>query len=215
MDLKFSATNHEKGVLIMRKLTILFILFASATAVFSQVNKQETPIGSSPMLWNNRLYDGGAMMLLLSAEKMPEEFYSFKPTDTLMSFGQALGDVADWQYKNCSVVLGETSPKTKIDASKASKADLIAALKDAFAYCGKAYDGMTESAAVQSVTFPSLAGPLPMPKQSILNINTGLNSLHYGNLMIYMRLKNIVPPSSDPEILKKGPDILKSDQKKN
>jgi len=42
MDLKFSATNHEKGVLIMRKLTILFILFASATAVFSQVNKQET-----------------------------------------------------------------------------------------------------------------------------------------------------------------------------
>ncbi len=199
----------------MRKLTILFILFASATAVFSQVNKQETPIGSSPMLWNNRLYDGGAMMLLLSAEKMPEEFYSFKPTDTLMSFGQALGDVADWQYKNCSVVLGETSPKTKIDASKASKADLIAALKDAFAYCGKAYDGMTESAAVQSVTFPSLAGPLPMPKQSILNINTGLNSLHYGNLMIYMRLKNIVPPSSDPEILKKGPDILKSDQKKN
>ena len=159
---------------------------------------------------NKRLYDGGAMMLLLSAEKMPEEFYGFKPADTLMSFGEALGDVAAWQYKSCSAVLGEANPKTTIDASKASKADLIAALREAFAYCGKAYDGMTESSAVQSVAFPSLAGPLPMPKQSILNINTGLNSLHYGNLMIYLRLKNIVPPSSDPELLKKGADAFKS-----
>jgi hypothetical protein len=159
---------------------------------------------------NKRLYDTGAMMLLLSAEKMPEEFYSFKPTDTLMSFGEALGDVADWQYKSCSAVLGEPNPKTKVDATKASKAGLITALRDAFAYCGKAYGGMTESAAVQSVAFPSLAGPLPMPKQSILQINTGLNSLHYGNLMIYMRLKNIVPPSSDPELLKKGADMFKA-----
>ncbi len=179
------------------------------------VNKQETPTGPSPMLWDKRLYDGGTMMLLLSAEKMPEEFYSFKPTDALLSFGQALGDVADWQYKNCSVVLAETNPKTKIDVSKASKADLIAALKDAFAYCGKAYAGMTEASAVQSVTFSSLAGPMLMPRRSVLDINTGLNSLHYGNLMIYMRLKNVVPPSSDPEILKKGPESLKSGQKKN
>ena len=158
---------------------------------------------------NKRLYDGGAMMLLLSAQKMPEEYYSFKPTDADPSFGQMLAEVADWQYKNCSAVLGEKNSKSKIEAAKTSKADLIAALKEAFAYCGKAYDGMTDASATQLVTFSSLAGPVPMPKQLLLDTNTGLNSLHYGNLMIYMRLKNIVPPSSDPEFLKQAEKLLK------
>jgi len=158
---------------------------------------------------NKRLYDGGAMMLLLSAQKMPEEFYSFKPTDADPSFGQMLADVADWQYRNCSAVLGEKNPRPKSDGSKTSKAELIAALKDAFAYCGKAYDGMTDASAAQLVTFSSLAGPVPMPRQQVLDTNMGLNSLHYGNLMIYMRLKNIVPPSSDPEILKQAEKLLK------
>ena len=194
----------------MRKFALLFILFASAIAVFSQANKQEGPTSPSSMTWNKRLYDMGTMMLLLSAEKMPEEFYSFKPTDTLLNFGEALADIADWQYKNCSVVRGEINPKSKFDAAKASKAGLIAALKDAFAYCGKAYDGLTEASAVQPVTFASMAGPMPMPRQSVLDINTGLNSLHYGNLMIYLRLKNIVPPSSDPDLLKKGAAALES-----
>jgi uncharacterized damage-inducible protein DinB len=158
---------------------------------------------------NKRLYDGGAMMLLLSAVKMPEENYSFKPADTLPSFGQTLAEVANWQYQNCSAVLGEKNSRPKIEAAKTSKADLIAALKDAFAYCGKAYDGMTDAAAAQLVMFSSPLGPVPTPKQQLLNINMGLNSLHYGNLMIYLRMKNIVPPSSDPEIQKQAEKLLK------
>jgi uncharacterized damage-inducible protein DinB len=158
---------------------------------------------------DKRLYDGGAMMLLLSAVKMPEEFYGFKPTDADPGFGQMLAEVANWQYGNCSAVLGEKNPKPKIDATKTSKADLIAALKDAFAYCGQAYDGMTDESAAQLVTFSGPMGPVPTPKQQLLNINMGLNSLHYGNLMIYMRLKNIVPPSSDPEIWKQAEKLLK------
>jgi hypothetical protein len=157
---------------------------------------------------NKRLYDGGAMMLLLSAVKMPEEHYGFKPTEADPGFGQMLAEVVNWQYKNCSVVLGEKNSRPKIDGSKTSKADLLAALKDAFAYCGKAYDGMTDASAAQLVTFSSLAGPIPMPKQQVLNTNMGLNSLHYGNLMIYMRLKNIIPPSNDPEILKQAEKLL-------
>lgn len=158
---------------------------------------------------SRRLYDGGAMMLLLSAQKMPEEYYSFKPTEADLSFGQMLAEVANWQYKNCSAVLGEKDSRSKIEAAKTSKADLIAALKEAFAYCGKAYDGLTDASAAQLVTFSSLAGPFPMPRQLLLDTNTGLNSLHYGNLMIYLRLKNIVPPSGDPELLKQAEKLLK------
>jgi hypothetical protein len=157
---------------------------------------------------NKRLYDGGAMMLLLSAGKMPEEHYGFKPTDADPSFGQMLAETANWQYRNCSAVIGEQNSRPKIEAAKTSKAELIAALKDAFSYCGKAYDGMTDASAAQLVTFSSPAGPIPTPKQQLLNINMGLNALHYGNLMIYMRLKNIVPPSSDPDIQKQAEKLL-------
>lgn len=158
---------------------------------------------------NKRLYDGGAIMLLLSAGKMPEEHYGFKPTAADPSFGQMLAEVVNWQYQNCSTVLGEKNSRPKIDAAKTSKAVLINALKDAFAYCGKAYDGMTDESAAQLVTFSGPMGPAPIPRQQLLNINMGLNSLHYGNLMIYMRLKNIVPPSSDPEIQKQTEKLLK------
>jgi hypothetical protein len=140
---------------------------------------------------------------------MPEEYYGFKPTDADPSFGQMLAEVANWQYKNCSAVIGEKNSRPRIEAARTSKADLIGALKDAFAYCGKAYDGMTDESAAQLVMFSGPMGPVPTPKQQLLNINTGLNSLHYGNLMIYMRLKNIVPPSSDPETLKQAEKLLK------
>jgi hypothetical protein len=163
----------------------------------------------SQHLSNKRLYDGGTMMLLLSAEKMPEEHYGFKPTSADPGFGQMLADVANWQYKNCSVVLGEKNPKPNIEGKGTSKADLIAALKDGFAYCGKAYGGMTDASAAESVTFSSLMGPHPTSRLEVLNINTGLNALHYGNLMIYMRLKNVVPPSSDPDLLKQMEKLMK------
>jgi hypothetical protein len=158
---------------------------------------------------NKRLYDGGAMMLLLSAEKTPEEYYSFKPTDADPSFGQMLAVVANGQYENCSAVLGEKNSRPKIEGTKTPKADLISALKDAFAYCGKAYDGLTDASAAQLVTFSGPMGPVPIPRQNLLNINMGLNALHYGNLMVYMRLKNIVPPSADPEIQKRAGKSLK------
>jgi uncharacterized damage-inducible protein DinB len=125
---------------------------------------------------------------------MPQENYSFKPTDAVRGFGQVLGHVADVQYRFCSPVLGENDPGLKIEQTKTSKADLIAALKGAFAYCDKAYDGMTDASAPQMVKFFGS----DMPKLSVLSFNCMHASEHYGNLVTYMRLKNIVPPSSEP-----------------
>lgn len=170
---------------------------------------QRTNPAASLHSGNKRLYDGGAMMLLLSAEKTPEEYYSFKPTNADPSFGEMLAVVTNAQYANCSAVLGEKNSRPKIEGTRTPKADLISALKDAFAYCGKAYDRLTDASAAQLVTFSGPMGPVPIPKQNLLNINMGLNALHYGNLMVYMRLKNIVPPSADPLIQKQAGKILK------
>jgi uncharacterized damage-inducible protein DinB len=135
--------------------------------------------------------------LLRLAEQMPEENYGFKPNEGVRSFGQILGHVAEAQYFFCSIVLGEKSPAPKIEQSKTSKADLIAALKDAFAYCDKAYDGMTDASATQMVKFMGR----DMPKLGVLANNMVHTSEHYGNLVTYGRMKGIVPPTSDPEFM--------------
>src|SRR5205085_4296590 len=103
--------------------------------------------------------------------------------------------LGDAQYLFCSKALGEANPAPKIEQTKTSKADLIAALKDAFAYCDKAYDSMTDAMGTQMVKlFDSDA-----PKLGVLTVNNLHNMEHYGNLVTYMRIKNIVPPTSEQQ----------------
>ncbi len=130
--------------------------------------------------------------LIASAEKMPEENYSFKPTPDVRSFGQLVGHVADAQYMFCSVVEGGESPVHGIEKSKTSKADLVQALKDAVAYCGKAYS-IGDAEAAQTV---KMFGH-DLPKMTVLTINTAHDDEHYGNMVTYLRLKGIVPPTSE------------------
>ena len=152
---------------------------------------QENPLSA----YNKHVYTGVKDIILRSAEKMPEENYTFKPTEAVRSYGRILGHVADAQYLFCSIVLGEKNPAPKIEQTKTSKADLIAALKEAFAYCDKAYDGMTHASGTQMV---KLFGG-DTPKLGVLSVNSMHTVEHYGNLVTYMRLKNIVPPTSEPK----------------
>lgn len=134
-------------------------------------------------------------VILGSAEKMPEENYGFKPAESVRSFGQVLGHVADSQFYFCSVALGEKNPARAVEKTKTSKADLVASLKEAFAYCDRAYDGMTPAAAAETVT---LFGAQNMPKIDVLSTNVMHGVEHYGNLIVYLRMKGLVPPSSEP-----------------
>ena len=181
----------------MRTLTLLICLLASAVVALAQ-DKPATvaPAQNNPLsAWNKTAYGAVKHILLASAEKMPEENYKFKPTDTVRSYGQIVGHLADSQYYFCSVALGEKNPAPKIEQTKTSKADLIAALKDAFAYCDKAYDGMTDASGTQMV---KLFGDEDTPKLDVLTVNNMQSVEHYGNLVTYMRMKNIVPPTSEP-----------------
>jgi hypothetical protein len=138
----------------MRKLTLLIILVATAAVAFSyQPTKASVTLApDNPFSAHNRLlYPGTKIALLASAEIVPEEYYRFKPTDAVRSFGQIIGHVADSQFTFCSVALGEKNPTPNIEKTKTSKADLIAALKDSFAYCDKAYDGMTDASGAEMV----------------------------------------------------------------
>ena len=174
----------------MRKLLPTMLLCLLALPAISQ---EKQPSDNPLSAFTKRVYGFQKGILLRSAEKMPEEDYNFKPTETVRSYGQIIGHLADAQYLFCSIALGEKNPEPKIEQTKTSKADLVAALKDAFAYCDKAYDGMTDASATQTV---KLFGG-DTPKLGVLMANNMHNMEHYGNLVTYMRLKDIVPPTSE------------------
>jgi uncharacterized damage-inducible protein DinB len=170
--------------------TILRVSFLCLLVPAAAALAQENPLS----FHNKFMYQGVKTLLLKSAEKMPEENYGFKPTEGVRAFGQIIGHVADAQYLFCSIALGEKNPAPKIEQTKTSKADLIAALKEAFAYCDKAYEAMTDANGTQTVKLFKQ----DMPKLGVLSVNSLHSTEHYGNLVVYLRMKNLVPPSSDP-----------------
>ena len=173
----------------MRALpSALIICLLATTVALAQDN-------SNPLSTFNRTAYGAVKNILLhSAEKMPEESYNFKPTDAVRSYGQIIGHLSDAQYMFCSTELGEKNPDLKIEQTRSSKADIITALKGAFAYCDKAYERMNDASAPQMV---KLFGN-DIPKLGVLTANNMHDLEHYGNLVTYMRLKNVVPPTSEP-----------------
>jgi len=139
------------------------------------------------------LYEGSKNNLTRSAEKMPEQFYSFKPTPDVRTFGQLIGHLADFQYVFCAAAAGEKPPVNGIEDSKTSKADLIQALKDGFAYCDKVYAGINDAKLANMVAVEGRT----MAVLTALTLNTSHNNEHYGNIVTYLRIKGLVPPSSE------------------
>jgi uncharacterized damage-inducible protein DinB len=181
--------------------TLLMLVLAPVAVALAQDNPPPAAAAPSKDPYTTHvkgLYAGLKGLLLRTAEKMPEENYGFRPTEEVRSFGQILGHVADSQYFFCSQVRGEKHPALKIEATKTSKAALTTALNDAFAYCDKAYEGMTDASAVEMVKHMGR----DTPKLGTLITNNVHSVEHYGNIVTYLRMKNIVPPTSEPEFMK-------------
>lgn len=129
-----------------------------------------------------------------AAEKMPEENYAFKPVPEVRSYGQLIGHIADAQFMLCAAASGEKRAPAGIEKTKTTKSDLIAALKESNEYCDGVYNGMTDAKAVEMVK--GRGGE--RPRLGILNMNTSHSNEHYGNIVTYLRIKGLVPPSSEP-----------------
>lgn len=184
-----------------RAIATAVVLILLSTTAFAQT--QESPdtkgaqaAGANPFsTFNKFAYERIKGNLVKSAEKMPAENYNFKPTDAVRSYGQIIGHLADAQYMFCSTAMGEKNPGLKIEETKTTKAELVTALKEAISYCDKAYDSMTDASGAQMVKFFNF----DMPKLGALTANNMHDMEHYGNLVTYMRMKNIVPPSSEQQ----------------
>ncbi len=179
------------SLLLATLATVPASLFAQASASPAQVPAaaSSNPISAS----QNKMYTMLSSVVVAAAEKMPEENYSFKPTPDIRSFGQLVGHLADSQYFFCSSVASETSPSSGIEKSRTSKTDLVAALKESVAYCSKVYAGMTDAKGSEMMKMMNQ----DFAKLTVLSANTAHDYEHYGNMSTYMRLKGIVPPTSE------------------
>jgi uncharacterized damage-inducible protein DinB len=165
---------------------ITAIFFGAAAAAWGQ-----QPAGVGPEI--KMTYEQGKNLILRSAEKMPEEHYSFRPVDTVRTFGQILGHIADAQYLFCSSAKNEKLEPRAVEKNKTTKADLTSALKEAFAYCDGVYNSLNDASGAETV---KLFGR-DRTRSGALAFSNAHNYEHYGNLVTYMRIKGLVPPSSE------------------
>ncbi len=177
----------------------VFCVLAVPAAGLAQASAPTAAPVANPVAAAHQMeYRGLKAVLLRSAEQMPEEKYGFKPAETVRTFGQLLGHAADSQYAFCSNALGEKNPLPRVEKTKTTKAELVAALKEAGAYCDRAYVGLTDASGAETVKHFGR----DMPRIGVLSANNLHLAEHYGNAVTYLRMNGLVPPTSDPEVMK-------------
>ena len=167
----------------MKQIAILFLGVACACAL-------EAQDAGAVVKDLQQSYMGMKANLTAAAEAMPDSDYSFKLSPDQRSFGDWVAHVAEAQMRTCAGITG--SGKKSDAAGKTSKADLTAALKESFEECDAAYDGTNAQNYESGVK--SFRGETP--RVSSLYGNLGHDQECYGNMVGYLRAKNIVPPST-------------------
>lgn len=179
----------------MRFVRLTAIAAGTAVAIVGGVlTSAQMPNNSRPLVDGfTFLFGGVERSIMATAEAVPEPLYTYKPTPDVRSLGAILGHVADANNALCEGAAGQNVDlKDTVEKGVTSKAGLIAALRDSFAKCKAVYDPMTDAAAAKPVPF----GKGTAAAATLLSFAVSHANEHYGNLVTYMRLNNIVPPSS-------------------
>ena len=170
----------------MHRFTTLVIAAAFVSAGAAQAQTLKDHIGEAKGVWTNIKNS-----FVRQAEAMPEESYGFKAAADTRSFGEVIAHIADSQAGMCSTVSGTAK---KVDAAaKKTKAEIVAALKEASAHCDAAWDGLTDANAFDQLNMMGKRSKL-----GLLEFNTLHTEDELGYTSVFLRLKGVVPPGSVP-----------------
>lgn len=169
----------------MNRLSALVLI--TILSVASNINAQSNPVSADV----KQDYESIKRVILGSADKMLEMDYSFRTTPHVRTFGQMIAHIADTQTALCGLVKSEK--KRGNAEEKTSKSDLSVALKASFDYCDPIYDSMTDAEGAQRVKMFGM----DRTKLGVLIFNTAHDNEMYGQLVADMRIKGLVPPSSE------------------
>jgi uncharacterized damage-inducible protein DinB len=179
----------------MKRVFSFASVFAlAASAAFAQAPAAPAPQKVSLAQGLQNSYNNVKRNLTEMAAKMAEADYNFQPTKDVRTYGQLFGHVANAQFGTCAALKGEANPNQGNDnEKKATKAEFVKALADSFAYCDPAFAALTDASATefikQGANEVSRGG-------SAANLIAHSNEM-YGTGVVYMRLKGLVPPSTE------------------
>jgi uncharacterized damage-inducible protein DinB len=185
----------------MRKLFAV-VMFGSLLAIPAAAQTPPQAPANPLSTWLKNAYTANRNNIVKSAEKMPEENYGMRPgpQEEVRTFGQQVGHVARYNYLWCAQAKGEKNPSAGTDLEKLpTKAELLKALNDAFTYCDSAYAALTDASGMEMIDITQESGRQTRNlRMALLILNYGHNNEIYGNLVTYLRIKSIVPSSSEP-----------------
>jgi uncharacterized damage-inducible protein DinB len=173
----------------MRRVVPAFALLSVAAPLAAQApqSSDNASVAAARQMWEMM-----TNYVTQAAQDMPEEKYAYRPTPEVRTFGEIIGHVAGAQNMICAAALGEPPrAEDEIEKSAKTKAALIQALQQSTEYCGRAY----QQADAATRTPIQLFG-MNMTKFHALVLNATHNGEHYGNLVTYLRMNGMVPPSS-------------------
>ena len=181
----------------MRIFTLVTMSLALAAPAAPQ---SQAPAPAAPQTFTLsgnmiRGYQNLQRNLAEAAEKMPEAHYSFRPTPDVRPFGELIAHVALSQFGTCAALKGETNGPHKGEKEDAArtKTELVALLKESAAYCEPVLTSLKD----EDMIALTKNGNNQVAKGLFLaGTNTHGNEM-YGTMAVYLRLKGIVPPSTE------------------
>ncbi len=180
-------------ILIVLAISLGAFSLSAQTVVQSKPSQvAEVAAPANPLITESRsAYTQIRNNLTAMAAKMPPENYSFKPVPEIRTFGELVAHLADSQIRTCSALTGER--KAGDAASRTTKADLVAALQASFNECDAAWNRVTDANAFEMAG----SGRMQRTRLGTLLYVTAHENEEYGYMAVYLRLKGIVPPSSE------------------
>ena len=158
------------------------------------------PLASRPRVASGSVSDTRAIWsevskyIAQSAQDMSDSDFAFRPTPQVRTFGPIIAHIAGSQHLMCAAALGETGgSEDDIEKTKTTKADIVAALKSSNEYCARAYAQADDQVAGSTKLFGQ-----DHTRFYALVLNATHDNEHYGNIVTYMRMRGMVPPSSRP-----------------
>ncbi len=198
LDLSATPAGQEEKMpryhRIQRMRAVLAVAVATlASFSTASLGAQAAPAAQDPGMMAAQMAASTMKPWLTKAgEQMSDADFAYKPTPDIRTFGQLLGHVADLNNLFCSAAIGEQPPVRGIEKNATTRADILAAMSASFTYCDGVMKSMTAETSAKIVPFMGSS----MPALSVLLFRTHHLSLHYGNVVTYMRLRGKVPPST-------------------
>ena len=196
-----------KAVICLMFACVLMASTAQAQAPAAPAGGQKVPLSEGL----RRSYNTLKMNLTESAQKFDEATFNYTPSPDIRGFGAQLAHVANSQFNACAAAKGEANPHqgSNLEKTKTTRADIIQALADSFAFCDPAFANLTDQSALELVR----QGQNEVARGSVLTNLIVHGNEEYGILTVYMRTKGMVPPSTERGMRGRGSSCRRTDSK--